>query len=571
MRRLPVRFLLCACIWELCFGTEPPRALEVDVLNLNKESKWTSNPASEFNKITMPRGTGLMLQACGSPHTRSALSAWTERGDAAHLYLDITFALSASGEPVPLKIHLLDSSFPSTQISARWSVLELNVSRRFPAIIDPKKLSPFFLTRKALSLGPVRRTGFQLGLSYRGACVLVSSIRVFYKKCPDSVLALSSFSAATGGSGPVRGSCVQGAVEGEGPPERNCSVEGVWGPQQGQCVCGPGHQPMSDHCQACDIGFYKWANQSGGCQKCPLHSHTLKVGSDSCECVPGFSRLPSHPYDLGCAKPPSAPLNVTAHHYNDSMLVLMWDPPLDRGGRLNVSYHVRCETRGQHGSQWKTCDGVLFLLDSLTTTSVNLSGINAYQDYKLSVEAWNDISSLQGAPLSSTATVTIQRWRAPPVVTPVNAPRTKVQVQEKRNLFLWVFLGVMFGVLLLLAVIPITVCIFQRKYSELRPEQDVELTPLNPRISYRRPEQASVLDVCMRPETAQDESVLGLLEGLGERLATSLKEVLVERRLLNFGQGTRQRRVWVSLRGSLYSRGKCEHESCSENHESWIS
>ncbi|XP_072315532.1 tyrosine-protein kinase receptor TYRO3 [Eucyclogobius newberryi] len=412
MRRLPVQFLTWVWIWRVSLSAHPPPPEEVEILRLTKESTWTSNSKNEFVNFRMRLG-GMdqrVLQACANPHRRSVLSEWTERGDAKHLYLDMTFAQEqeTSGQPVPLKVYLLDSAFPYTQTSERWNVLDLNVSRQFTPDTRPNELHLFFSNHTALYLGPVRQTGFQLGLSYTGMCVLVSSIKVYYRRCPDMVLALSSFSGAAGGSGPVSGSCVSGAVEEGGPLERNCSVEGVWGPQRGQCACGPGHQLVSDSCHACGIGFYRQTNQSGGCRKCPPHSETHRVGSDKCECVRGFSRLPSDPHDLGCAQPPSAPVNVTAHQHNDSVLFLTWDPPLDGGGRPEMSYLVQCETRGQNGGQWKTCDGVRFPLD-LTSTSVNLTGMNPYQDYRLSVQARNNISILQGAPFSSIATVTINR------------------------------------------------------------------------------------------------------------------------------------------------------------------
>lgn len=90
----------------------------------------------------------------------------------------------------------------------------------------------------------------------------------------------------------------------------------------------------------------------------------------------------------------------------------MWDPPHDWGGRQKVMYHIKCEKEAEAGSQWGSCgDDVGVLPDSarLTWTSVSITGLNPQHDYRLSVQAWNDISTLQGAPASSTATVTIHR------------------------------------------------------------------------------------------------------------------------------------------------------------------
>lgn len=75
-------------------------------------------------------------------------------------------------------------------------------------------------------------------------------------------------------------------------------------------------------------------------------------------------------------------------------------------------YRVKCEKRAAADSQWGGCgDGVVVLPDSagLNGTSVTITGLNPQCDYRLSVQAWNDVSTLQGAPPSSTSTVTIHR------------------------------------------------------------------------------------------------------------------------------------------------------------------
>ncbi|CAL9694585.1 unnamed protein product [Knipowitschia caucasica] len=528
--------LVLLLLWTLGLSSTPPPPQDVDILRLTQQSTWKSHPEKEYVILRMRLGAmGLVpvLQACASSARRTVLSEWTERGEAKHLYVDITFAQEQEPQPVPLQVHLLDHMFPSTHTSERWKVLELNVSQQFPPTTPTSELPSYFSPHMGLPLGVVRTAGFQLGLSFSGTCVLVSALRVFYRRCSHMVLDLSSFSAAAGGS-TVRGSCVQGAVEVEGPLERTCSEGGVWGPQQGQCVCAAGHQPAADSCQACGIGFYRWANESGGCQKCPPHSQTLRLGSDWCECEEGFSRLPSDPHDLGCAQPPSAPVNLTVHHFDDSVLILTWDPPLDHGGRPEMSYHVQCETRGQYGTQ--SCEGVLYLMGA-DPTSVNLTGLDPYQDYRLSVQAQNDISKVQGAPSSSTASVIIHRWRAPPVVTVSATHTTREEARvtsqslQQRGQYVSVSVGVLFGVLLLLVVISVSVCIRQRKLNTLRPEQYLGLSPINPGVSYRRTQDTEVT-----PDPAhQAESVMQLFERLGVGLAASLKDVLVERRQLTLG------------------------------------
>lgn len=546
----PVLILLWTWVHELTCATQPPTE-EVEIFHLTKQSMqgWTSDPKKEFIVIELrlgDLGSVPVIQACARPTRRTFLSKWMERGGAHHLLLDITFAQEAelSGQSGPLQVYLIDSDTQTTRLSDRWKMLDLRASRQFPQTADPTEISQSLTSSRALSLGPVTRRGFQLGFFYTGTCLMVTSFRLYYRRCPDIVVGLSSFTGTGAGSGPVDGSCVQGALK-VSPPVRECSVDGVWGPQRGECVCEAGHQPVSDTCQACGIGFYRAANQSRGCLRCAPNSGTHREGSENCDCLQGFSRLPTDPHDLGCTKPPTAPVNVTAHHHNDSGLLLTWDPPHDWGGRQELTYHVRCETQAQAGVQWEKCeDDVVFLPDSnLTSTSVSLSGLNPHHDYRLSVQARNDISTQQGAPPSSTATVTIQRWRAPPVVTVVSVVRDSKTLenvtqapQRQKGFFMWTTVGVLFAVLLLMAVVPVAVCVLRCNYSKLRSEQEVELLPISPGVSYRRPQELDVFPQQEHIFQPGGDSVLQLLEGLGGRLANSLKEVLVERDQLTLGK-----------------------------------
>lgn len=105
-------------------------------------------------------------------------------------------------------------------------------------------------------------------------------------------------------------------------------------------------------------------------------------------------------------------MNLTAHHYNESVLIVTWDPPHDWGGRKEIKYRFKCENKTEVGSQWEVCgEDVIFLPDSsgLTNTSVSVTGLNPQCDYRLSLQALNDVSSQLRAPLQSTATVTIHR------------------------------------------------------------------------------------------------------------------------------------------------------------------
>lgn len=207
----------------------------------------------QWNEVRLRFGTEspvLVLQACGRSTSRTVLSQWMERKDAHYLLMDITFAQEEerSGQLSTLQVHLLDSDTPITRFQNRQAVLDLQTSMPFPITVPPNKISRYLNRSLALSLGSISCRGFQLGFSYSGTCVLATSIRLYYRRCPEIVADLVSFGRTGAGSELLMGSCVKGAVE-VSPPVRECNVDGVWGPLQGGCTCKPGHQAMNDTCQ----------------------------------------------------------------------------------------------------------------------------------------------------------------------------------------------------------------------------------------------------------------------------------------------------------------------------------
>ncbi|XP_059210589.1 ephrin type-A receptor 3-like [Centropristis striata] len=457
------------------------KAEEVEIFHSDKQTLlgWTSNPLKEWTEIKLGTQTKVpVLQACGKKIKRTILSQWMERKDAHYLLMDISVAQEeeTSGQLSPLQVHILDTDTRILRFQNR-NALDLPMSEPFPVTVPHNQIWSHLNRSLALSLGSVSRRGFQLAFSYSGSCALIASIRIYYRRCPDIVDHLALFNGTGALSDLQMGSCVKGAVE-VLPPVRECQEDGVWGPLQGGCTCEPGHQVvMEDTCQACRMGFYKPANETAACQLCPPNTRTHAEGSESCDCLKGFRRLPSDPDHLGCTKPPSAPVNLTAHHHNDSLLIMTWDPPHDWGGRQEVTYCIKCQKKADAGNQWEACgEDVVFLSNStvLTNTSVSITQLNPQHDYRFSVQARNDISNLWGAPPSSTATFTMHRWKIPPVVITVvpslniSEPEGVPAPQHKTRFSIWLTVGILFGVLVLIAIIPIVVCVLRSNYSKLR-------------------------------------------------------------------------------------------------------
>ncbi|XP_029942466.1 tyrosine-protein kinase receptor TYRO3 [Salarias fasciatus] len=515
---------------------------DVEIFNSDLQARlgWSpSEPSREWTEVAMRVGTQSpvpVLQACGRRVKRTLLGPWKERGDAHHLLMDVSIAQEEepSGPLTPLQLHVIDSDSPVRRFRGSGTVLHVNASSPFPGSAPPQ-LSTSLSRRVGLSLGPVSRRGFQLALSYSGTCVMLTSIRIYYRTCPDVLLDMASFRRAGAGSGPQAGACVQGAVE-LSPPVRRCTEDGVWGPLEGGCACGPGYQTTDHVCQACRVGYYRAGGGPEECRACPPNSRTLEEGAAVCQCSPGFDSLLGDPEHLHCTKSPSAPVNLTAQHLNASVLLLTWDPPQDLGGHSDLTYRVTCEE--EVGGRWRPCGvGVFFHPDN---TSVIVQGLDPQKDYRLSVRAWNPTTDRQGPPHA--ASVTVHRWLVSPAVTP-NVSRasrlaTAAPYSSRRSL-LFLTVGSVLGGLLLVVLILVPMCLLRRNYSKLRSDQDVELLPISAGVSYRRPQEAEQEEeqqVAAPPQSFNPVGVVQLLGGLSSRLLDSLKDVLVERNQLTLGK-----------------------------------
>nr|XP_020515911.1 tyrosine-protein kinase receptor TYRO3-like [Labrus bergylta] len=513
---------------------------EEELFHSDKETtlSWKSEPAREWDEVALRVQTETqvpVLQACGRRVLRTVLSRWMERKDAHILLMDVLFTQEEepSGQRSPLRIHLFDSDTPVTGFKSGRSAMDLQTSSPFPDTVHPQEVLTHLNLSRALNLGPVNCRGFHIGFSYSGTCLLITSIRLYYKKCSDITEHLVRFKGKGSGSGPVIGSCVTGAVE-VSPPVRECTVGGVWGPLHGGCTCKPGHEVINNTCAVCGQGFYKPLNESGGCRVCPRNSLTHKEGSETCVCVQGFSRLTSDPVDLGCTKPPSAPLNPSMLRHSDSELLLTWDPPHDWGGRQEVMYNITCEEEVEVGGQWRTCgQEVVFLPHSaaLNKTSVRISGLDPNSDHRLSVRAWNHVSGQQGEPVSSTTTLTIHRWKAPGVnvlVTPIfNSSDSGSSQRSNLRFASWLTVGLLVFSLLLMAGISVIVLLLRRKKYKHRSEHDGHFFPMNAETSYRCPQEVE-----SAPPTQTGGGGAELLEGFNDRL----KKFLVDRQKVTLGK-----------------------------------
>lgn len=174
-----------------------------------------------------------------------------ERKGGNFLLMDVTLAQEeeeSSGPPGPVRVHLVNTDGPVSRVQSGGPAVNLQTSRPFPASVSPHQIPTYMYRSLGLDLGPVGRRGFHLALSYSGTCVLLTSIRLYYRKCPSITERLALFQGAEAGSGPLTGVCVRGASEAS-RPIRECGVEGVWAPMEGSCDCQPGYEVTDGGCR----------------------------------------------------------------------------------------------------------------------------------------------------------------------------------------------------------------------------------------------------------------------------------------------------------------------------------
>ncbi|XP_030634982.1 ephrin type-A receptor 3 [Chanos chanos] len=415
-----------------------------------------------------------IYQACNTKDDlRTFWTKWIQRKHAHDVFLDLYFAQETQN-PGPLSeltIHLIQSNSSEDRYLKLGgpAVHTLIAPRPFSETAQIAEIEEHLYRVKALPLGKISRNGFHVGFSYNGPCIFIAFVRLFYLKCPALAMNQTKFSEAIGGSGWIRGDCVDGAVE-TGTLIRECKANGEWGPPHGKCVCAAGHQNVGDSCDACRLGSFKPADGSGPCHPCPVHSRTYGDGASECECERGFSRLPADPEHMGCTRPPSAPVNVTFHYLNDSTLALQWEEPYDLGGRGEVTYDVECMQRKATSEQvWSRCGEDIFFYPAskeLTLNTVNVSGFRTHVTYKLSIRAKNEMSKKIPSE-SSVHSITVHREETS-VMRTVSPYQVAISPMEQKATPVRVIGGLVTGALLLAALVSAVFCLIRHSYKRLR-------------------------------------------------------------------------------------------------------
>ncbi|XP_072370013.1 ephrin type-A receptor 6 isoform X2 [Scyliorhinus torazame] len=255
------------------------------------------------------------------------------------------------------------------------------------------------LNTEIREVGPITKKGFYLAFQDIGACIALVSVRVYYKKCPFTFRNLAMFPDTiprvdSSSLVEVRGSCVRNAEE-KDTPKLYCGADGDWLVPLGRCVCSIGYEEVNGACHACRPGFYKAFAGNIKCSKCPPHSFIHDDASKVCKCDSGYFRAEIDPPTMACTRPPSTPRNVI-FNINDSSLILEWSPPVDTGGRKDLTYNVICKMCGLGPKKCSLCGGSMRFLPrntGLTNTSVTVVDFLAHMNYTFEIESENGVSS----------------------------------------------------------------------------------------------------------------------------------------------------------------------------------
>ncbi|XP_078088675.1 ephrin type-A receptor 6 isoform X2 [Mustelus asterias] len=278
------------------------------------------------------------------------------------------------------------------------------------------------LNTEIREVGPITKKGFYLAFQDIGACIALVSVRVYYKKCPFTFRNLAMFPDTiprvdSSSLVEVRGSCVKNAEE-KDTPKLYCGADGDWLVPLGRCVCSIGYEEVNGACHACRPGFYKAFAGNIKCSKCPPHSFTHDDASKVCKCDSGYFRAEIDPPTMACTRPPSTPRNVI-FNINDSSLILEWSPPVDTGGRKDLTYNVICKMCGLGPKKCSLCGGGMRFLPrntGLTNTSVTVVDFLAHMNYTFEIESVNGVSSESMVPRQFAILTIVTNQAAPSLI-----------------------------------------------------------------------------------------------------------------------------------------------------------
>uniref|UniRef100_UPI0037E7A17E ephrin type-B receptor 4a-like n=1 Tax=Semicossyphus pulcher TaxID=241346 RepID=UPI0037E7A17E len=418
-----------------CIFLEWASAEEEVLMNTKTETsdlKWTiySNAKPEWEEVSGLDEESNIVRTYQILQTNSSTSHWLRSGfiqrrGASQVYVELSFTMmecssrsthhrscketfnlyyyeAESDEATYSYPPWMENPYIKVDTVAADFLLRMNGERKFNV--------------KTLRLGPLTKRGFYLAFQAQGVSMALLSVRVFFKKCPPLVSALSSFPETVPRTlvQEAQGVCVENADQ-QGPrprpPKLFCGEDGQWvGQPTTSCACKKGFESAEGHtrCAACPVGQFK-SGAEGQCTGCPEFSHATNRGASVCACRSGYLRAETDAADSPCTRPPSAPRSIVTQ-INDTTLSLEWNEPLDNGGRTDLSYAVRCTVcRSPKGPCLPCGDSVSYrpAQQGLLGRRLEVWGLLPHTTYAFTIQTLNGVSQLTGKdPASESVNIT---------------------------------------------------------------------------------------------------------------------------------------------------------------------
>ncbi|XP_024125674.1 ephrin type-A receptor 8 isoform X5 [Oryzias melastigma] len=341
-------------------GTSGNEVNLLDTTTTTGDWGWLTYPShgwdaiNEMDEYFTPIHTYQVCNVMSPSQNNWLVTGWIPREGARRIYIEVKFTLrdcnSMPGvlgtckETFNLYYYESDRAVGSAIRENQFNKIDtIAADESFTGVdLGVRRLK---LNKEVRGVGPLTRRGFYLAFQDIGACIALTSVRVYYKRCVGVSRNLAVFTDVVTGADSsslveVRGQCVDHAEERD-TPKMYCSAEGEWLVPIGRCVCSAGFEEHRDSCVACEVGYYKPVAGDGPCGKCPQHSHSETRAAISCPCDSNYYRAADDPPAAPCSRPPSAPVSVISS-VNGTSVNLEWDRPLDTGGRSDLQYSVLC-------------------------------------------------------------------------------------------------------------------------------------------------------------------------------------------------------------------------------------
>uniref|UniRef100_A0A096M868 Ephrin type-A receptor 7 n=1 Tax=Poecilia formosa TaxID=48698 RepID=A0A096M868_POEFO len=415
-------------------GTSSNEVNLLDTTTITGDWGWLTYPShgwdaiNEMDEYFTPIHTYQVCNVMSPSQNNWLRSSWIPREGARRIYIEVKFTLRDCNS-MPGVLGTCKETFNLFYYEsdrAVGSAIRENQFIKIDTIAADESFTGVDLGVRRLKLntevrgvGPLSRRGFYLAFQDIGACIALTSVRVYYKRCVGVNRNLAVFTDVVTGADSsslveVRGQCVDHAEERD-TPKMYCSAEGEWLVPIGRCVCSAGFEEHRDSCVACEVGFYKPVAGDGPCGKCPQHSHSETRAAVSCPCDSNYYRAADDPPAAPCSRPPSAPVNVISS-VNGTSVVLEWDRPLDTGGRSDLQYSILCQRCSGDGPCERSGSAAVRFIprqSGLTESRVTVLNLVAHTNYSFRILATNAVTHLSNE-ASQYAVVNITTNQAAP-------------------------------------------------------------------------------------------------------------------------------------------------------------